>query len=619
MLYILTPDLSAIDQVRADTLLSAAKAEWDDISFTDIGPAALAGCQPSDGDGVVFFNPPREEHKEDIELLLQEAVRTGAVLLPIAMDTENRRPAGAGGEIQSFDVVDQLRRRELTGEQLPVIGAAFAREALGATMPTFALSRLRIFLCHRRSDGETLTAQLDRALQTRHEHVFRDLIDIQVGEHAQLEIEEHLAGADVLVFLDTPNAGESWWVTHELEGALGRNIPVVWVRLHAAEDQRAQLTVKPGAEPHITFDADQLSDVEAGTLVDEILRLAARLARQHWRTSLQALRQLRRWAADQGAEIELLDARRQIFQLRHPPVDTRAYPLRPATDVLQLFGRTPSDSDRKALEEFLTERGMGPHDHECRTFDAAILLDPTATAQRTSGSWSVTEHPERFLEYLAPGSHTGQATNPPRLLLLGAFPKSDYARDQVAPALHAVATTWLRLGGSIVCGGHPTFVPLLTHAAQAILGDPGRKQLVVYQSEWFAAPAQLQELAEHATVIPIARQDSRDESLTLMRARMIDEGHASAALAIGGRTDENGTHTPGIDEEIRLARVHSVPTYVLGAPGGQAALLAARARSETTPWASLGNRLDADSNHLLMYTEDYEQATRLIWTATIGS
>ncbi|HTB51116.1 MAG TPA: TIR domain-containing protein [Solirubrobacteraceae bacterium] len=618
MLHLLSPALSDVDQRQAAALLDAAKAEWDDIPFSDVSAGSLDRCQPSDGDGVVFFNPPLDEHAQAVDLLLAEATEAGAVILPIAMDSEHRRPPGAAGELQSFDVVDQLRRRELTAEQLPIVGAAFAREALGVTMPTFVKSRLRIFLCHRRRDGEAVTAELDAALQVRHEHVFRDLIDIQIAERAQERIEAHLAGADVLVFLDTPDAGESWWVARELEIALGRNIPVVWVRLHAAEGEREQLTVKPGAEPHIEVQDAELSRGEAGLLADEILRVAARLASQHGRTTMQALRRLKVWAAEQRAEIELLNARQQIFQLRHPPSAARAYPLRPASDVLQLFGRAPDDSDRESLEMFLAERGMGPHDHECRAFDAAILLDPTGTGQRALGEWSVTEHPDRLLSYLAPKRDRAHDSASPRLLLLGAFPTGDYARDQITPAVHAAATTWLRLGGSIVCGGHPTFVPLLASASAAILGDACRERLIVYQSEWFAAPAQLHELAEHATVIPTERRDSREESLTVMRNAMISDGNAVVALAIGGRTHEAGTHVPGIDEEIELARAQGIPVYLLGAPGGQAAVLAAKAANETNPWTSLGNGLDRASNELLAGTEEYERAVELIWEASTG-
>ena len=615
MLYVLAAEVSAVEQTRANALLKAAKEEWDDIPVADIGAAALVTCQPTAGDGVVFFNPPREDLRQEIEELLQEAVRNGAVLLPIAMDAAHRRPPGAAGDRQSFDVVDHIRRRELPDDRLHVIGAAFAREALSMTMPTFVQSRLRIFLCHRRADGEALTAAVDRALQARHEHVFRDLIDIQTGEQAQEKIDEKLTGADVLAFLDTPRAGESWWITQELATALGRNIPIVWVRL-GEDENRAELQVKPAAEPHLQSDEPELTPARAGELVDEILSVALRLARAHGRISLQAQRELKHWAAEHGAAIEVLDARQQIFQLRHPAApNPRAYPLRAATDVVQFFGRAPDESDRHALDRFLTERGMGPHDQECRAFDAAILLDPTATGHRAMGEWSVTEHPARFLSSLSPRQQPDPET-PPRLLLLGAFPAGDYARDQIVPAIHASATTWLRLGGAIVCGGHPTFVPLLVQVARGLLGEHARERLIVYQSEWFVAPAQHEELTLHARVVLTAREGSRDASLTLMRTRMVREGQAAAALAIGGRTVEGGTHTPGIDEEIQLARDQGLAVYLLGAPGGQAALLAMRAAAETQPWARLGNGLGLVGNELLMSTDEYEHATKLIWKDT---
>jgi len=104
----------------------------------------------------------------------------------------------------------------------------------------------------------------------------------------------------------------------------------------------------------------------------------------------------------------------------------------------------------------------------------------------------------------------------------------------------------------------------------------------------------------------------------VMRKAMVADGGAVAALAIGGRTHEAGTHVPGIDEEIELVRAQGTAVYLLGAPGGQAAVLAARAAIETDPWASLGNGLDRAGNELLAATEEYEHAVELIWEASTG-
>jgi hypothetical protein len=610
VLILVEPGLADVELSRAEAFLAAAIGEWEDIPITRVAAPALVSCEPSSEDGLVFFNPPREGVAEDIAALIARAKDRGAVILPIALTAAGRRPPEAASTRQSFDVIDQLRRRELDESQLGVIGAAFAREALSMLMPTYVQSRLRLFLCHRRVDGEEAVSHLDRALSVRHEHVFRDLIEIQVGQEAQGKIDDALAGADVLVFLDSPGAGESWWIQHELATALGRAIPIVWVRVGRA-GERAALAVEPGDTPHIE-QADVTRD-GAGVLADEILRTATRLSRAHARTSQRALQRLRQWARTHDARIEVLDARQRIFQVRYPPPpQVRPYPLRAATDVVQFFGRGLQEQDQRALESFLTELGMGPHDKECRAFDAAIMLDPTASGQRAMGEWSVAEHPSGYLSTLAAPAATtsGERT---RLLLLGAFPAGDLAREQVAPAVHAVADTWLRLGGAIVCGGHPTFVPLLTEAARAVLGERSRDSLTVYWSEFFAAPAQIAELAPQAQVVPVAASETRDDSLTAMRRRMIDEGGVSAVIAIGGRTTEGGSHQPGIEEEIRLARMAGLPVYVLGAPGGQAALIATREATSGRPWSGLGNALDANSNALLRETDAYEDAARLIW------
>ena len=216
--------------------------------------------------------------------------------------------------------------------------------------------------------------------------------------------------------------------------------------------------------------------------------------------------------------------------------------------------------------------------------------------------------PLSFVESLAAQS-LAETEHRPRLLLLGAFPNGDFARDQVAPAVHAASVTWMRLGGDIVCGGHPTFVPLLAEAARLV----GRDALVVFQSAFYVSPLQADELSRHAQLVMVPAEGEPCASLTAMRRRMVAEGGACAVLAVGGHTDEGGNHEPGIEEEIRLARIGHVPVYVLGAPGGQAALITAREAAASTPWSGLGNALDNAANAMLRETDAYEEAVRLIW------
>lgn len=618
MLYALHPSLSAAPQDEAATFFENAREQLSLAQLCVLTTLDnVIDTEPAAGDGVVFFNPPRADGTDEIEALLTRASAAGAVILPIALREADRRPPGGAGDRQSFDVVDHSRRRELVADQRGVVARAFGREALSRLQPTYNKDRLRVFLCHRRADGEGLVALVDRKLSARHELVFRDLIDVQAGEQAQQRIDEALAGADVIAFFDTPLAGESWWIAHELAGALGHGIPVVWIRTGSDTDARPDLPVKPGPAPHVDCAEEGLDDQAAGDLADDILEQAFVLARAYVRTTQSALRAIKDWAASNDAQFETLDARRMIFELRRRPSD-RPYPTRPATDVVQFFARHPSNEDYRALEAFLTEAEMGPHQRDCRAFDAAILLDPTTSAGRIVGEWSVVEHPERFLGTLTtPTGVRADRMTPPRLMLLGAFPSGALSHQEVTSAVHAAATTWLRLGGAIVFGGHPTFTPLITEAARLTVPGHELERVTVYQSRWFASPHALEDLATRATVVATDQAEDLEGSLTMMRTAMIQPDAASAVLAIGGRTTEGGLHIPGIDEEVRLARAAHLAVFLLGAPGGQASVIADTERRAARPWAGLGNPMSSEANERLMQTDDFEAAVRSIWNAVV--
>jgi hypothetical protein len=617
MIYLLDVSLSATDESDARSFMAAVRAELDEItlvsSIATDNTVLAASFGPADA--VIFINPPREDVKDDVEDMLRRAADAGSVVLPVAMGEAERRPPDAVGDRQSFDVVDQCRRRGLRADQRGTVARAFAREALSKVQPTYVRHRLRVFLCHRRADGEGLVARVGAELDVRHAgFIFRDLVELEAGERAQEHIDEELARADVLVFFDTPEAGDSWWIAKELAGALGRNIPIVWVRL-GGEDGRASLPVQPGAsEPHLRLADLDVSNKQVRDLADEILERAFALSSAHVRASNVAVRRLQRWARENDGRFETLDARLMVYELTRPAA-SRPYPTRPAVDVVQFFARHPTPEDLQALDAYLTSQDMGPHTRGCRSFDAAILLDPTATGFRSEGEWSVVEHPDRFLASLPLAPAVAEGTPPPRLLLLGAFPQGDLAAAEVDTAVQVVATTWLGLGGSIVFGGHPTFTPLIVEAARLVVGETARDLVTVYQSEWFAAPAALQELAAQVTVVPTTRAADRAGSLTAMRTAMIRPASADAVLAIGGRTHEGGKHTPGIDEEIRLARAAQLPVHLLGATGGRAAELAAAAANDDPPFASLGNTLGRAANEEFMSTDDYAEVARTIWAA----
>lgn len=619
MLYVIDASLTGADEETSGRFLAAATPLLDLAGTCPIrDEQAIFGKDPGSGDGVVLFNSTDERCPQSVERFLKDAQDGGAVVMPVAVDASVRRPPYPVSDSQSFDVVDELRRRDLSESRLEVVARAFGRAAVSRVQPTCSKDRLRLFLCHRRADGEDTTARLDRALSARHpEHVFRDLVDVVVSQQAQEEIEKHLATADVIVFLDTPRTGESPWVGRELELALGAHVPIVWVRI-GEETDRVPLAVRPAAEPHLTR-VEVPDQAAAEELADAVLDTAFDLHRAQFRAATAAFHDLRTWADEHGATVRTLDQRLMIYEIRYP-APTRNYPTRAPVDVLQLFGRHPTDEDQRTLSEWLDERSLGPHGEQCRSFDAAIMLDPYPIAEGSVSDWSVVESSRRYLETVTgSGEDTDQSDSRgdrPGLLLLGAFPNGTGAQQALIDAVHAVTTTWVSMGGTVVLGGHPTFTPLVIHAARLADPDASTDRVVIYQSLHFVTNNTVIELADHSRAVGVEAGVDRPTSLTAMRTQMVGHEGIRAVVAIGGRTSEGGTHVPGIDEEIDLARANDLPVFLIGAAGGRAAELADAAASEQTPWASLGNHLDSYENELLAVNDNYEALVRLVWEAT---
>lgn len=613
MLYLVDPALTGADFRQSHAFLTAARPVLKYSPLCEVTVDTVYDTTPGDSDGVILFSPSDQAVSQRVSGFLQRAVNAGAVVLPVALDESCRQPPEAVSQHQSFDVVDQLRQRDLSPSAVPVVARAFAREVLSKIQPTYARGRLRLFICYRRADGEHEAATLDHALAARHEHVFRDLIDIQTGEMAQDRIDYALSGADVVVFLDTPRAGESEWVSRELAGALGAHIPIVWVHLGPDEEARTPLPVQPAESPHLSLDAAG-GDGAAHSLADDILDRAFDLSRTHVRAAQSAFEAVRAWADANGVEVRVLDQRMMIYELRHPAPE-RPYPIRRATDIIQVYGRHPDEQDRQRLAAWLENQSMGPHDRECRAFDAAIMLVPLPVPISMVTDWSVVESAQRYLANLPRAEAVGDASaTRPGLLLVGAFPSGPMSHQPVMDAVHAVTTTWLRLGGSIVMGGHPTFTPLVTEAAR--LTVPGREQqsITIYQSRYFAADGAVAELSSRARVVATDANDGRTASLTAMRERMAAEPSIRAVVAIGGRTHEGGTHVPGIDEEIEFALARGLPVFLLGAPGGRAAELAEAIVTGHQTWSQMNNPLSDPDNEEMATTDDFEVAAETIWS-----
>ena len=324
--------------------------------------------------------------------------------------------------------------------------------------------------------------------------------------------------------------------------------------------------------------------------------------------------------------VEVLDPQRRILLLTRPRLIGR-FKL---TDriVVQAFSRRPNAEDAERFHQWLRERKMIFGPERRRTYDLAVMIGPSPTASRGRGDWDadrVTGVQSSDAGSLVSALNRAAANSPRspdgrELLLFAAMGPGQGAVQEFRDAVNDVATFWLGQGGRIRFGGHPTVTATVNWVASTDVPGRERDHVVIYQSEFFVTPQLLAEVSSIATVVgtPVRGEgdSQRAQSLTHMRELMIGGSSAVAAIVVGGRTYAESGRPPGIEEEVQIARRQGVPVYVLGAAGGEAALVAERLRQQNPPFADLGNQLSSAENEFLATTDDYTAAAQLIWTTT---
>ena len=147
---------------------------------------------------VVAFNGYLDTYYD----FLEEALIKKSKIFPVAFDKENRIPPSIISNKQSFDVYEQLRRRDLSNDYVEIPANVFARKIISECMPTICNENINIFLSHRRLDGEEITASICDTLNVLapEKECFRDIVNVNIGENAQDVIDTALVYSDVLVF-----------------------------------------------------------------------------------------------------------------------------------------------------------------------------------------------------------------------------------------------------------------------------------------------------------------------------------------------------------------------------------------------------------------------------------
>lgn len=162
-----------------------------------------------------------------------------------------------------------------------------------------------------------------------------------------------------------------------------------------------------------------------------------------------------------------------------------------------------------------------------------------------------------------------------RVFLSASFPSGDrgqrfrpYDAGEIADAVTALTRAVFTAGGGLVFGGHPTITPLVLFVA----GEYHLHQAVdVFQSRWFEReiPAETRRFEEagFGRIIWTERRSTQEESLRLMRERMLKETDPLGGVFIGGM--EGILQEWAFFGELLADR----PRIPFGAPGGAATQL----------------------------------------------
>ncbi|MCM1539979.1 MAG: TIR domain-containing protein [Blautia sp.] len=529
--------------------------------------------------------------EENVRKFLETALNKNAQILPIAFDKETRMPMGSISPKNSYDIWEQLRCRNLDENYIGTLAKMFARKIIAREFPTSYCESGEIFLSHKRSDGEDITARIyDKMIvQAKESNPFRDVVNISAGEEAQEVIDGEMKKCDVFVFIHTPESGQSDWILKELRYALLRNIPVLWIQIDHADIEG--LRIKPSEKPHLCRDTKDFDDEKKLTeFVDQILQKAFELIMDR---SGQVWEYVELFKKLFGDDQEIEDRQNMIYHVSARRKGYR-YPQRNIEQYYQIFGRTPTEKDAAALRERL----------KGKTMDSMVILTDRIVAKivREEIVFDTMQNFYYYWDKYVKGEKKGEKKM--EIVVSGAFPDSDEIYKQsLTDALILFARTIIRSGYELTFGAHPTFQELFYEVAKETEPDDFKNRINMYISQWFLDQdaGKEKEYEQKYNLQITEKKNDALSSLSEMRREMIQRKDVKALVCLGGKIKKD-KNTEGIREEIALARQYGIPVFVVGSVGGCSSQVAVEYKK--AGWEKL-NDAPAEINEKFLTDIDY--------------
>ena len=549
--------------------------------------------QADKNDIFIFFNSENGQYSDKILKLVNKYFAAQSRIWPIAMENnaECRKPPEPVLEKQSFDVSTRNENRNPMKNNMRAIAQVFSRKIVAQTLSPLYRDEVQYFISHKRSDGEYITSRLADELKklTRERNVYRDVVNVAVGEDAQSDIDKNLAVSDILIFLQTEQAQNSEWILKELCYALVNDIPVLWIQIDDASYKK--LKIKPGEHPVLKYKSEDFSsDERLEEIADEIEENCFKLIMNSSNQASTYIDYLYSLNSEERISLRNDIASLWAYNVEYKENTKDTYDDGVRKHYIQCFGRNPKQEDLKRL----LERAKNTEVYD--TNQKIFLLSNHGKRENVFGDSKVLE--ENYDDYImnlenVSGKRIEKKNK--RIIISGAFPDCDEIyQASLLEAVLVYARQIIKNGYILVFGAHPTFQNLFFDIGR-LYSDDVKYSIEMHMDSQYIYLYDQNELEKHCTLV-------LSDSLSEMREKMISEQKAEMLICLGGKIKEDKSQQ-GVDIEVELAKKAGIPIALVGSVGGRSSEYA-HERIKTQNWSDL-NQWDSTMNEELFYNVNH--------------
>lgn len=549
-------------------------------------------------DILVFFSAEDGKYQDKFLRMIKKYHSVQSRIWAVAMEKnpECRRPPEPVSDKQSFDVSCRNENRNPMKNNMRAVAQIFARKIVAQTLSPLYRDEVLYFISHRREDGEHIAAKLADTLRllTRERNVYRDVVNVEVGDDAQKDIDKNLALSDVLIFLQTEKAQNSIYIMKELCYALINNIPVLWIQIDNATFEN--MTIHPGEKPVLHYMSQEFDCQERLVeIADEIEEKCFQLIMNSSNQVFSYVEYLNDLSDSRRIKLTSDKNATLAFYLEYKEKTKDKYDEGIRRHYIQCFGRNPKEND---ISEFIEKiKRIEAYQKNDRVF---LLSNHGHRENQVRDAKIIEENFDDYIMNLENVSGIKRKKRGKRIILSGAFPDCDEIyKNSLLEAVSIYAKEIIKNGYTLVFGAHPTFQKLIFDIGELYALDK-TYSIEMHMDKAYIDNYNVEELREKCTLV-------LSNGLQEMRENMICKEKSELLICLGGKIKEDKSQQ-GVDIEVELAKSVNVPVVLVGTVGGRSSEYAFERISEHN-WADL-NSWDEELNEGLFYNVNHRLMIR---------